>query len=92
MRSRRISKRGFASLVATIMAWACPLPVIVRASYGSVRAMDGDGYCDSNLSTRAYCRLDAPGGFTPGRGDFEMNYHKKMEGFLFLSKVPSTDG
>ncbi|GBM93243.1 hypothetical protein AVEN_107319-1 [Araneus ventricosus] len=43
-----------------------------------LRAMDGDGYYDSNLSTRAYCRLDAPGGFEPGRGDFDMNCHKKM--------------
>ncbi|GBL98480.1 hypothetical protein AVEN_111608-1 [Araneus ventricosus] len=53
MRGPRISKHGLASLVGTIMVRACPLPVIACASYATGRDVDGDGYKDSGLRTRA---------------------------------------
>ncbi|GBO45520.1 hypothetical protein AVEN_245455-1 [Araneus ventricosus] len=53
IRSRRISKRGLASLVGTIMAWAFRLPLIERASNGRMWTAAGDGYEDSGLCTRA---------------------------------------
>ncbi|GBM29260.1 hypothetical protein AVEN_155216-1 [Araneus ventricosus] len=53
MRSRRISKRVLVSPEGTIMVWACPLPVIVCASFRKGRALAGDGRIQSCLSTRA---------------------------------------
>ncbi|GBM42760.1 hypothetical protein AVEN_81585-1 [Araneus ventricosus] len=35
---------GLSSLVRSIMAWACPMPVIVHTSYGRCRAVAGEGY------------------------------------------------
>ncbi|GBM95634.1 hypothetical protein AVEN_256430-1 [Araneus ventricosus] len=65
MRSRRISKQSLASLIGTIMAWACMLPVIVPASYGPWPVMGSRSmacYCSD-------CHSDAPDGFEPGQGD-----------------------
>ncbi|GBL73206.1 hypothetical protein AVEN_159270-1 [Araneus ventricosus] len=45
MRSSRISKRSLSSLLGTIMAWACLLPMIVPASYGKGRLEEG---CHNN--------------------------------------------
>ncbi|GBM15510.1 hypothetical protein AVEN_8902-1 [Araneus ventricosus] len=53
MRSQRISKRGLASPGSTIMVEVVlPPPLIVRTSYGRGRAVAGDGYYDSDLSTQ----------------------------------------
>ncbi|GBM69714.1 hypothetical protein AVEN_88219-1 [Araneus ventricosus] len=79
MRSRRISKRVLASPEGIIMAWACPLPVIIRASFGRGRAVAGDGHSDSGLSTRAITvtvteihRTENP----PDRGDINMHFQE----------------
>ncbi|GBN95252.1 hypothetical protein AVEN_61259-1 [Araneus ventricosus] len=54
MRSRRISKWALASPGGTIMVGIeLPSPVIVPTSFGEGRAVAGDGYEDSGLSTRA---------------------------------------
>ncbi|GBM34794.1 hypothetical protein AVEN_7844-1 [Araneus ventricosus] len=53
MRGRRISKRVLASLVGIVVGVMDPSPMIVRSSYGRGRAMVGDDYYDSGLSSRA---------------------------------------
>ncbi|GBM41093.1 hypothetical protein AVEN_28864-1 [Araneus ventricosus] len=92
MRSRRISQRGLASLVGTIIAWVCLLPVTVRASFGSL------GFRNQHSSCRSNRYSDIPDGFVSGQRDFDMNlklaeefpldflvYLHMMESFVFSS-------
>ncbi|GBM37949.1 hypothetical protein AVEN_46253-1 [Araneus ventricosus] len=72
----RISKWCLATLMGTIMFWACPLPVILRASYGRGRTVAGDGHYGFYLSIGVIA--DAPDCFAVSRGDFDMNCPFRM--------------
>ncbi|GBM40114.1 hypothetical protein AVEN_208694-1 [Araneus ventricosus] len=87
MRSRRIIKRGLASLVGTIMVGL--LPVQARASYGRGRAVAGDSHLDSRPQHSSYCHSDAPDGFEPGRCDLDMtNLRSRLRFSPSLQHIP----
>ncbi|GBO19906.1 hypothetical protein AVEN_154862-1 [Araneus ventricosus] len=73
LRSRWISNRGLASLVGTIMAWDCPLPVTVCASFGRDRAMA----IKTPASTCSDRHADARTENAPDRGGLDMNYNRE---------------
>ncbi|GBL83112.1 hypothetical protein AVEN_165331-1 [Araneus ventricosus] len=76
MRSRRISKRGLASSEGTITVGACPLPMIVLATYGRVPAVAGDGHKNSGLELAQRLSYRCTVQLSARAGCFDMNYHK----------------